>query len=68
MVSKLTTVIDIVEHKLCAKKVGSIDPSQIPCGAFSKYWNVFTNQTYDYKEKNGDFQHRLCASIYKYRR
>ena len=61
MVSKLTSTIDIVEHKLCAKKAGSIDPSQIPCGAFSKYWNVFTNQNYDYKEKNGDFQNRLCA-------
>ena len=61
MVSKLTSSINIVEHKLCARKTGAIDPSKISCGALSKYWNVFTNKTYDYHERNSDFQHRLCA-------
>ena len=61
MVSKLTSCINIVEHKLCSKKAGSIEPSQIPCGALSKYWNIFTNQNYDYSERNADFQHRLCT-------
>jgi hypothetical protein len=61
MVSKLTSCVNIVEHKLCSKKAGSIEPSQIPCGALSKYWNIFTNQNYDYSERNADFQHRLCT-------
>ena len=61
MVSKLTSCANIVEHKLCDRKLGAIEPSQIPCGALLKYWNVFTNQSYDYGEKNPSFQHRLCA-------
>lgn len=61
MVSKLTSCVNIVEHKLCSKKAGSIEPSQIPCGALSKYWNIFTNKNYDYSERNSDFEHRLCT-------
>ena len=61
MVSTLSSLSHVVEQKLCSNNIQSIDPCQIPSGAFSKYWNVFMNQTDSYEEKHRDFQHRMTA-------
>lgn len=66
MVSQLTRLCEPIEHKLCAKKLGEINPDKITCCAFFKYWNVLFNQTSNYDERCSKFQNFCCVLYCKH--